>query len=38
MYFIFICENRRTKPVEIVPRRGEGERRKTMEGVNLRYI
>jgi hypothetical protein len=35
MYFVFIYENRRMKPAEIVLRRGEGRRRRIMEGVNL---
>jgi hypothetical protein len=38
MYFVFIHENRRMKPVEIVLRSGGGEKRKTMERVNLRYV
>jgi hypothetical protein len=33
MYFVSIYENRRVKPVEIVLRRGERERGRTMEGV-----
>jgi hypothetical protein len=38
MYFVFIGENRRMKPVKIVLRRaGEG-RKRTMEGVNLAKI
>jgi hypothetical protein len=35
MYFVFIYENRRMKPVEIVLRRGEGGRKRMMEGINL---
>jgi hypothetical protein len=38
MYFVFIFENRRMKPVEIVLRRRERGKRRMMEGVNLRYI
>jgi hypothetical protein len=38
MYFVFIDENRRMKPIEIVLRRGEGRKRRTMEGVNLTKI
>jgi hypothetical protein len=38
MYFVFICENRRMKPVEMVPRRGRRRGKRTIEGVNLRYI
>jgi hypothetical protein len=38
MYFVFIYENRRMNPDEIVLRSREGGRRRTMEGVNLRYI
>jgi hypothetical protein len=34
MYFVFIHENRRMKPVEIVLRRGEEERGKIMKGVD----
>jgi hypothetical protein len=36
--FVFIYENRRMKPVEIVLRRWGRERRRTMKGVNLRSI
>jgi hypothetical protein len=35
MYFIFIYENRKTKPVEIVVRREEEGKGRTMEGLNL---
>jgi hypothetical protein len=36
MYFVFICENKRMRPVEIVlSRRGGGRR---MERINLKYI
>jgi hypothetical protein len=38
MYFLFIYENRRMKPVGIVLRSGEEERERTMEGVNLTKI
>jgi hypothetical protein len=38
MYFAFMYENRRMKPVEIVLRRAEGGRRRMMEGVNLTTI
>jgi hypothetical protein len=38
MYFVSIYENKRMKPVEVVPRAGEEERWRTMEGVYLRYI
>jgi hypothetical protein len=38
MYFVFIYENRRMTPVEIVLRRGMGGRGKMIEGINLRYI
>jgi hypothetical protein len=31
MYFVSIYENRKVKPVEIVLRRGGGERGRTME-------
>jgi hypothetical protein len=31
--FCIICENKRMKPVEIVLRKGGGERSKMMEGV-----
>jgi hypothetical protein len=37
MYFVSIYENRRIKPVEIVPRLGE-RRGRTIERVNLRYV
>jgi hypothetical protein len=33
--FVLRNENRRMKPVEIVLRRGKGEERRMMEGVNL---
>jgi hypothetical protein len=36
MYFVSIHENRRMASGEIVLRRGEGERGRTMERVNLR--
>jgi hypothetical protein len=32
MYFVFIYENRRTKPVEIVLRRGRGKRKNNRGG------
>jgi hypothetical protein len=32
MYFVFIYENRRMKPVEIVLRMWEGERTRIMQG------
>jgi hypothetical protein len=35
MYFVFILENRRMKPIKIVLRRGEEGKD---GGVNLRYI
>jgi hypothetical protein len=35
MYLLFIYENRRMKPVEIVLRRAEGERWRAVEEVNL---
>jgi hypothetical protein len=39
MYFEFMYENRRLKPVEIVLRiRADEGGGKTMEGVNLRYM
>jgi hypothetical protein len=41
MYFVSIYENRRTKPVEIVLRRGWRRSRRTMEGTKYmqpRYI
>jgi hypothetical protein len=38
MCFVFIYENRRMKPVEIVLRRGEEGRGRMMEGVNLAKI
>jgi hypothetical protein len=40
MYFVSVYENRRMKPVEIVLRREreEGEKRRTVEEINLRYI
>jgi hypothetical protein len=38
MYFAFIYENRRMKPVEIVLRRRGRGRGRMMEGVNLRTI
>jgi hypothetical protein len=40
MYFVFVYENRRMKPVEIVLGRGGRERRggRAMEGVNLTKI
>jgi hypothetical protein len=36
--FLSIYENRRMNPVEIVRRRRMGERRRTMEGLNLPKI
>jgi hypothetical protein len=38
MWFVYIHENRRMKPVEIVLRRGEEGRGRMMEGVNLTEI
>jgi hypothetical protein len=38
MYFVFICENKRMKPFEIVLRVGEGGRGRTLEVVNLTKI
>jgi hypothetical protein len=38
MYFVLIYENRITKPVEIVLRRGEEGRRGNDRGNKLRYI
>jgi hypothetical protein len=35
MHFVSIYENRRIKNVEIVLRRGEGGRKRMMEGINL---
>jgi hypothetical protein len=37
MYFVFIHEKRRMKPIEVVLRSGGGERR-MIEGVNLRAM
>jgi hypothetical protein len=34
MYFVSINENRRMKPIEIVPRSGGGRRGKMIEGMN----
>jgi hypothetical protein len=34
MYFVSICENRRMRSIEIVLRRGEEKRGRTMERVN----
>jgi hypothetical protein len=38
MYFVFIYENRRMKPVESVLRREEEGKGRTMEGLNLTKI
>jgi hypothetical protein len=38
MYFIFINENRRMKPVEIVLRKGEGDEREWWRGLNLTIV
>jgi hypothetical protein len=39
MYFAFIYENRKMKPVEIILRRGEGRGGRTTEGgVNLMKV
>jgi hypothetical protein len=37
-YFVFIYENRRMKPGEIVLRRGKGDVKKQWRGVNLTMI
>jgi hypothetical protein len=37
MYFVFLYENRRMKPVEIVLRRREGKKRENDEGGKSNY-
>jgi hypothetical protein len=38
MYFVFIYENRKIHPVEIVLQRREGRKGRMMERVNLKYM
>jgi hypothetical protein len=38
VYFVFIYEERRMKPIEIVLKMGVGERGRRMEGINLTKI
>jgi hypothetical protein len=38
MYFVFIYDNRRMKPVEIVLRRRGGKKERMMEGINVTMI
>jgi hypothetical protein len=38
MYFVFIYENRRMKPVEIVLRMGDERKGRMMERINLTKI